>query len=343
MPNEASATLPMHFVSGLFRGLNASPEHQQKLLQQAGIPRFLLNAPQGRVTVRQFALLYRLLVEEMDDETPGFFSRPLRSGALKFLCLGLLDAPSLQVALYRYCQYFRVLLDDMSYQLDLEGSAAYLSLVENLPPRGDRVLVHELMLKLVHGLASWLIAEKIPPLRIDCAYSRPEHSSEYLYFYPGQVYFDQPQTRIYFDRELLKEPLRQTRRSLVPFLKRAPENWIYVSFADRLLAHRIKEYLLAEHLKATLGQVAEALHLSVRSLSRRLAAEGTCFQAIKDEVRRDQAIAFLTDSNLPLNSLAGHLGFEDLPSFNRAFKKWTGNTPGAYRRGKNSLTLAILV
>lgn len=328
-----SATLPIQFVHNLFQGLMTSEARRKRYLLQAGIPFFLLEAPHGRVTVAQFARLYRLLVDELDDETPGFFSRPLRGGTLKFLCLGLLDAPNLQVALHRYCQFFHVLLDEVAYQLVVDGKQASLRFIEKIPPQGNRVLVHELMLKLVHGIASWLIAEKIPPLKISCAYSQPQHSSEYLYFYPGEVAFDQPWTAIHFDRALLRKPVRQTKQQLSGFLQKAPADWIYVSFGERLLAHRVRDYLGQQQAGATVQQVATALHLSVRTLSRRLAAEGTHFQAVKDEVRRDLAVQQLTSSDLPLATLSGQLGFEDLASFNRAFRNWTGSTPGSYRRG----------
>lgn len=328
-----SATLPIQFVHNLFQGVETTEARRKRYLLQAGIPFFLLEAPHGRVTVAQFARLYRLLVNELDDETPGFFSRPLRGGTLKFLCLGLLDAPNLQVALHRYCQFFRVLLDEVAYQLVVDEQLAVIRFMEKTSPQGNRVLVHELMLKLVHGIASWLIAEKIPPLRISCAYPQPQHSSEYLYFYPGEVVFDQPWTAIHFDRALLRKPVRQTKQQLSSFLQKAPADWIYVSFGERLLAHRVRDYLGQEQAGATVQQVADALHMSVRTLSRRLAAEGTGFQAVKDEMRRDLAVQQLTSSDVPLAALSGQLGFEDLASFNRAFRNWTGSTPGSYRRG----------
>lgn len=61
-------------------------------VERAGIASALLEHESARVTVEQFALFYRTLAVELDDETPGLFSRPLRPGTLKFLCLGMLDA-----------------------------------------------------------------------------------------------------------------------------------------------------------------------------------------------------------------------------------------------------------
>ncbi|WP_241697363.1 AraC family transcriptional regulator [Vreelandella salicampi] len=328
----------MHFVRSLFDGLPQEATLQKRWLKRAGISPFLLGSSHGRVTVEQFATLYRLLVNEYDDETPGFFARPLRGGTLKLLCLSVLEAPTLKVALHRYTLFFHILLDDFAYDYRVEGDLARIALVEKQPLNGNRVLIHELMLKLFHGIASWLIARKIPPAMMECAYAQPPHSADYLYFYPGKVAFDCPQTVLYFDRALLEEPIRQTKRHLGEFLKRAPADWFYVSFEDRLFSHRVREYLMNEYLApqqsatANVKEVSEALNMSVRTLSRRLTVEGTHFQAVKDELRRDMAVEALTRSDEPLVSIAEGLGFEDQACFSRAFRAWTGNSPAAYRR-----------
>lgn len=328
----------MHFVRSLFDGLPQEATLQKRWLKRAGISPFLLGSSHGRVTVEQFATLYRLLVNEYDDETPGFFARPLRGGTLKLLCLSVLEAPTLKVALHRYTLFFHILLDDFAYDYRVEGDLARIALVEKQPLNGNRVLIHELMLKLFHGIASWLIARKIPPAMMECAYAQPPHSADYLYFYPGKVAFDCPQTVFYFDRALLEEPIRQTKRHLGEFLKRAPADWFYVSFEDHLFSHRVREYLMNEYLApqqsatANVKEVSEALNMSVRTLSRRLTVEGTHFQAVKDELRRDMAVEALTRSDEPLVSIAEGLGFEDQACFSRAFRAWTGNSPAAYRR-----------
>ncbi|HET7774777.1 MAG TPA: helix-turn-helix transcriptional regulator, partial [Azospira sp.] len=68
-----------------------------------------------------------------------------------------------------------------------------------------------------------------------------------------------------------------------------------------------------------------------RSLTRHLAAEGCTFQSIKDELRRDVAIQRLTQSQTPIAVIGTEVGFDDPTTFHRAFKKWTGSTPAAYR------------
>ena len=82
----------------------------------------------------------------------------------------------------------------------------------------------------------------------------------------------------------------------------------------------------------TLNDVASQLYLSPQTLRRRLAAEGKSYQGVKDDLRRDTAIHLLASPHLTLDEVAEKVGFSETSTFHRAFKKWTGVTPGLYRQ-----------
>jgi AraC-like DNA-binding protein len=84
---------------------------------------------------------------------------------------------------------------------------------------------------------------------------------------------------------------------------------------------------------ATIGPVASALHMSERTLQRKLDSEGASFSEIVDNVRERLARRWLADERRALSEIAFALGFSDLATFSRAFKRWTGKPPGAWRRG----------
>ncbi|WP_343050534.1 AraC family transcriptional regulator [Burkholderia guangdongensis] len=327
-----SSTVPISILNGFLSGANRSAV--ARLAERSGIPYELLQTPGARVTQEQFSTLYRLLATELDDEMPGIFSRPLRRGTLKFLCLSLLDAPRLEVALHRFGQFFHLIIDDLETVSRRDGAHACVELVAAPAGPGVSMLGCELMLKLVHGVASWLIRQKIPLAGVDFAFARPAQAADHLYLFPGPVRFDCDATRIAFDAGYLDQPIRQRKADLDAFLQRAPEDWIFVSFAERLVCHRVRQ-IIADRLPATpnIDDVAPGLNMSVRTLSRRLEAEGTTFQAIKDEVRRDIAIQRLTRSTDAIASIAYDVGFDNPTAFHRAFRHWTGSTPAAYRHG----------
>ena len=93
-----------------------------------------------------------------------------------------------------------------------------------------------------------------------------------------------------------------------------------------------RENALSENALAE--RVATAMHMSRRTLSRKLEQEGTSFFAVADAVRRETALAYVLDRRLELTEVAFLLGFSHVESFHRAFKRWTGETPVAYRRGE---------
>jgi AraC-like DNA-binding protein len=101
---------------------------------------------------------------------------------------------------------------------------------------------------------------------------------------------------------------------------------------DRLLVQRVRQALLNQPLaNGKADDLAAWLHLSTRSLHRQLQAEGASLQALKDEVRRQRAMELLQRTAKPVKQVAQAAGFQNEKSFIRAFKHWTGKTPGEWR------------
>lgn len=331
MRRAPASTVPIRFVRALLGGPALENARQERLLQASGIPPRLLDEDGARVTTEQFAALYQSLARELDDELPGMFARPARAGTFKFLCLSVLEARNLRTALYRFTRFFHLFLDEIGFEMSRQGELTRVALVPRLAAQPN-TFAQEILLRLVHGVISWLAGRKMPLARVDLAFPRPAHAADYGALYPGPAFFDQPVTALHFDDAQLDAPIRQDQKSLAEFMKRAPGDWLFNSFPERLVSHGVREYLHA-HLDTPTGieDAARALHVSVRTLSRRLRYEETRFQAIKDELRRDLAIERLTKTDTPIARIGAELGFNDPTAFHRAFKAWTGSTPGAYR------------
>lgn len=325
-------TVSMAYVCAVCEAMEVPLAKLADLVEEAGIARSLLLQPGGRVTEPQFAALYRQVVALSGDEMPRLFSRPLRAGALKFTCLSLLDARSLAVALHRWSHVLHLLQDDFTLQVEAEHPISRIALVKVPGSAACKPVALDLMLKLIHGVASWLVGRKIPLIRVDFSFARPPFAAEYQSLYPGPVRFDQPQTAMHLEAAYLQRPVRRTKQELNDFLRRAPEDWLFVSFKDELLSQRLRDHL-AQRLPhpVTAEEAATALHVSTRTLHRHLGDEGTSFQRVKDELRRDMAVQKLTRTREPMAVIAAELGFDSTASFHRAFKGWTGDTPGVYR------------
>ena len=153
-------------------------------------------------------------------------------------------------------------------------------------------------------------------------------------FFAPVMQFDSPRTEITFAADYLDLPLRQTEADLEEFLKAAPAQLLVKFKNTNSLTSRIREVLKSQigEEMPTLNDVASMLYLSPQTLRRRLAAEGKSYQGVKDALRRDAAIHLLLNPKLTLEDVAQQVGFSETSTFHRAFKKWTGVTPGLYRQ-----------
>ncbi len=310
-----------------------APAEVDAMVRKAGIAATLVEQRGARVTREQFVRLYQVIALTIGDEMLGLWSRPIRAGTLKYLGLSLLDAPSVLVALYRFTRFWNLLLDDYALHLTRKEQLVTIALRPLHPGAAPIIFGHELMIKLIHGVASWLVGRELALQSAGFGFSRPPNFAEYALLFPGPVSFDQACTSVSFDEQLLRERFHRTKAELIRFVKRAPDDWIFVTFDHGLTSSRVGDYLGGRAgADQSLNAAAAALFMSGRSLSRRLAAEGCTFQQIKDEMRRDLAIERLVRSDESIDHIAAQAGFDNTPAFHRAFRVWTGSTPGAYRR-----------
>ncbi|NVD96703.1 AraC family transcriptional regulator [Massilia sp. BJB1822] len=333
---QSSLTVSSHFLHGMLHFIRTrhGEDAAAQALASAAIPQSLLTQPDARLTRQQYVALYRTVAATLDDEMLGLWSRPIRTGTLKYLMLSLLDAPTVLVALNRFVRFWNLLLDDYRLQISTKSNLVRLALVERTSGTPVTPLGHELMMKLIHGIASWLLGREISLHRIEFSFARPRHAEDYAFLYPGEVNFNASMTSIFFLYQDCSELFKREKHELWAFLKRAPEDWTFSAFHPGSITAKTREYLEQNiALSATIQDLARALHTSVRTLNRRFAEEGTHFQLVKDGLRRDIAVHRLTNLNTGVATLAFDLGFSDATGFCRAFKHWTGSSPTDYRKG----------
>ena len=327
-------TIPIAFVQGMLSGLQARGKCCDALLEEAGIATALLHKAGARVTADQYATLFRLLIDRLDDEGLGFLSRPLRSGSLAFIARAAISAATLDVALRRVAHTFGLLQDDVVLESVRERELAGVALRFTNASATHPVFLHELLLRVFWRLLAWVAGGHLTAVRFDFAFACPPHASNYGKVFPAPVQFEQRRSTFWFDARRLQDPVRRNEAALRTFLADAQTYVILPRRNDDTISARVRDKLQqAQPAWPDLDGAAAALHISTSTLQRRLANEGTSFQSLKDALRRDVAIVRLNTSAVPLATLAYELGFADSAAFQRAFKGWTGSAPGAYRRG----------
>ncbi|AXI56716.1 AraC family transcriptional regulator [Sulfitobacter sp. JL08] len=301
------------------------------LLQKSGMVADQ-SQPNGRVTLDQIVRLYQSAAVETGDEMMGLWSRPIRPRALQHLLTSVREATLLSSALYRFSTFWNLLLDDYQFELTDMDDRLELTL-KQIGPAPVQRFGHMLILKLAHGLLSWLAGYEVPVKAVAFAFERPDFAPDYAIIFPSPVRYGAAATSISFDPARFGPVQARSAADLDEFLKNAPRDWIFTSSREHTQSLRVRTYLSqADWTNCTLADAARAMHLTSRTLMRRLDADGTSFQAIKDGLRRDIAIRDLQAGRKSIEEIAQDVGFSSAANFHRAFHRWTGGTPRSYRQ-----------
>lgn len=335
-PTMRERTISSHFVRAALRGAERQSRDYSALLRETGIQPALLGEPRARIAPEQFTRLLQGLWALLDDEYMGFGAIPSKRGTFAMMCHAIIHCHGLEKALVRGMLFYSLFPGAPRVQLQREGEWARLTLDSSTLWDPDHFLTESLLV-IWHRLGSWLIGQRIRLEEASFAYPEPAHSAEYDLLFPCPQRFAAPCTSLLFHSRYLGMPLLQDERTLKQFLQHSPADLLARPDGGDSLTSRIRRLLGRDCAHwPDLEQVATHLHVSPQTLRRHLREEGSSFQELKDHLRRDLAIYHLGRDELSIQAIAEQLGFSEPSAFHRAFKKWTGLTPGAYRAHRDS-------
>jgi AraC-like DNA-binding protein len=327
------AETPMAFVRAILLAYEKYGRDPSDALRRARIERSQLERPSARIDADQMETISATAMQELDDEALGWFSRRLPWGTYGMLCRASLGSPTLGVALKRWCRHHRLLTEDVLLRLEVDGTTARLVIEERCALGAMREFALLSSLRYIHGYACWLINSQLPLREVTFPIPPPPHESVYPLLFPGPVRFHALRASLCFDAGYLELAPKRDEDAMRKMLERALPLTVRQYRRDRLLVERVRAYFAEPGTAgATAEELAAALHLSVRSLHRKLALEGASLQRIKDEVHRRRALELLGRTSLPIKRVAAEVGYADEKSFSRAFKQWTGESPMEHRQ-----------
>ncbi|MCB1906855.1 MAG: AraC family transcriptional regulator [Rhodocyclaceae bacterium] len=312
------------------RGLAIAP-----MLAAAGIAPARLAQPRARVTVASFGRLWRALADAMDDEFFGLDAHPMRRGSFRMMCHATIGAATLEQALRRQIRFLGLVLDDQRACLTRDGDIAVV--VVEARRGAVPLFAYGTVMTLLLGLSCWLVDRRVPIASLDFAAPEPRHAAEYRVLFGERTRFDAACTRLAFDAAALALPVQRRAEDLDEFLTEAPANFLVRYRNPHSFAARVRRRLreLPPEDWPDFDALAKSMRTTASTLRRRLDEEGQPYQAIKDALRRDLAIELLADAGNSVLDVACRLGFAEASAFHRAFRRWTGASPGAYRDRTN--------
>jgi AraC-like DNA-binding protein len=327
--SPSAHTVSIAFVASAVSKLPSAA--RQHALAAAGIAPDLLAVPQARVGAAAFGALWLAVARELDDEFFGLDSRRMKIGSFALLCHAMAGRRTVGRALEQALRGFALYLDDVHAELDLGPCVARLTIRNRIVDADARRFADETMLVMLHGLICWLAGRRIELLGATFTHPRPAHADEYRRMFTPSLRFDAAATAIEFDAAVLAAPAKVTAASLKAFLRDAPQSVFLKQVTETAWAERVRRRLRRGSDWPGIERIAAELAVSPATLRRRLHDEGASWQRVKDGLRRDLAVHQLMRSGRSVADIAQALGFDDASSFHRAFRKWTGAVPSAYR------------
>lgn len=345
---SAAEFVPTQFAASLARILGERGIDPAHSMRAAGIGFDVCDASapgyRSEIPTLAYSRLYQYVMTALQDESFGLRREMgMKPGAFRMMCYTLPGCADLGRAIRRMIEFHEVFYDGrLALRLTLQGDSARLGVVVAPEPRvGDdppppmSAAAAACGLSMWHRFCGWLIGHPLPLERVDLTGSVPPRLERYVQLFNREPVFGATTPSFDFPAEYLAYPLVHNEDSLRDFLRTAPYQLLIMP-ADpgrQSLVDQVRALIGHDFSRGfpSFERITDLLHMSAPTLRRRLKREGTTFQELKDNCRREASIDYLNRPELSINDVAILMGFTDPSAFYRSFKKWTGMTPGEYR------------
>ena len=313
------------------RQYNQDPE---AIFKAAHLDPELMYQPGARYPLDKVAMLWEEAAGRIKDPCFGLAAattwHPTHFGTLGY---ALLMSKSLRITLERLLRFHKVLsearfgkIHEDDEKRTLVFTLTYRDEAPYPPCREDAALawiMSTLRINFQHNLT---------PVSVTFTHDRPDCAGKYYEFFKGPVTFNAPTGGLALPLELVDVVLPGANEELARFNDQAMSRYL-ATLNDDSWSTRVRR-LIMEHLPSgtiTVEKAASELHISTRKLQRLLKEEKTTFLALLNETRMRLAKEYVQSESMDLTEIAFLLGFSELSTFSRSFKRWTGKSPVKYR------------
>ncbi|HMJ14561.1 MAG TPA: AraC family transcriptional regulator [Polyangiaceae bacterium] len=304
----------------------------EELLGPFGLTIDELSAPSSRLSIPVIEQVIERARTLTGEPCLGFYlGLQMRVSAYGFVGFAAMAASTLREALELAMRYSPTRSTAFELLLEEQGERAAIVFTENCSFGSARDVV---IISLMVGL--WRIGNSLTGKELvgdaEFAFPEPLYAARLAAQLPGKVSFSRPAHRLSFDRANLDLPLTMSDPDALRLARDACEQELDRLGHQRSYVARVRS-LLGTHERQlpAIEPMATELGVSARTLKRKLADEGSTYSDLVDEVQAARAVSLL-QSQLTVEEIASRLGYSDSANFTRAFRRWTGKTPGAYRK-----------
>ncbi len=267
---------------------------------------------------------------------------PLRAGAAMrcndYGAFGLAwkAAPNLQGSFLRAERYARVLTSVSTYEVEPTENGAYMHLHREGDRRLGMRISNEASIASVTSISREVCTQFFNPIAVYFKHQPPATTAAHEAYFGCPVHWNSDRDALHVSRETLQIPNRVGDLGIAKFFDTHLEEELSKLAEDDALDQRVRLHVsktLSEGVPA-ISDIARNFGMSGRTLQRKLSGQGHSFQTLVEDARRQLAERLLQQTNYSLSEVAFMTGYSEQSAFNRAFKRWAGQTPRSYRLQK---------
>ncbi len=295
-----------------------------------------LRNPATEVTATQEVTMVRNLLAAVPDE-PGI---GLVTGQRYHLTtygiwgFALISSTTLREAAELAIRFIDLTYALCDFSLEITDTELRILLDASDVPHDVRLYALERDATAVRVVGTELVGIPVPVSRLELTHEAPPWADEYAQVFGIEPVFGAERNMAVVDLAVAEQPLPQADELAAAGAVAACRELLERRQARTGLSGQVRDLLLGDpSAMPSISEVAGRLHLSERSLRRRLDDEGTSYRGLVDEVREQLATELLVTGRLPVEAVARRLGYAETASFTHAFRRWKGCSPRAYRLG----------
>lgn len=324
-------TVPTHLVQRLLRNAERQGLDVGALLRSASIPDDVAYSGRARVTLNQLSDLTRSIWAVTGDELLGV-GPPVPLGSLRLIAPSVFAAPDLRTMLIRMDQATRVLTTLPRIEAHLDADVPCLTVDVSRLDDPEHIVI-DTLIAFIHRTIGWAIGRPVPLVFLQLPYGAPPFLRYYEATFGILPAFGEQPATLGFAAALLDTPLLRTPSDVERYLAESPTTFFSTRDFGSTTADQVRRILeqglTGEWPSPT--EIAARLAVSVPHLRRLLREEETTMKDLREDLMRDAAINSLVIGKESVEQLSERLGFSEASAFRRAFRRWTGMPPGAYR------------
>ncbi|MGG2398940.1 AraC family transcriptional regulator [Pseudomonas sp. SH1-B] len=332
LPDSSQASVSASLTQAVLHAASRLGLDRQALLSACKLREEQLADPDARIRFSVQQDLWQELAARLQQPEPGLLlGRNLAPGPFSVLSYLLQSSATLADALHAALRYQRLGGEGGELQVEERGDAVAL-LYRPLHPQHSATRIRVLAMMACWVQTTLPLLDGFHLLEARFRHAQPDDLTPYADVFACPLHFASDDYAIVLPRDLCQVPLIQANPPLQQILRQHAET-LLARLPSASLSARVVG-LLGEQLahgEPDRAELARSLNLSERTLQRRLADEGCSYQQLLADTRRQLAEQHLRDGHLPATEIALLLGYSEPSVFFRAFRQWTGLTPGEYR------------